>query len=255
MQVLLLSTEPETTETVSLSLRLRWPNTNLLVATDAESGLSLLEQESQDIVVLESRYSGATLSRMIKKIRSFSNVSIVVLAEEGDEKEEITALELGADEYVRSPYSIGGLLARIVAVHRRCQGIGYHHDPFIQNGALLLNPERSEAYLDTRPLALTPNEYGVLYQLVRNKGDVVTHGMIAQSIWGDRVDCAPLVKKYIQRLRQKLGDDSQNPKWIASVKGIGYRIKGTLPTSNEFVELWAERKVELWAERKTEVEA
>jgi len=84
MQVLLIGTKPETAETVSLSLRLRWPDANLLVATDAENGLGLLEQRSPDMIVLESSYSGASLSRLIKEIRSFSNVSLVVLAEEED---------------------------------------------------------------------------------------------------------------------------------------------------------------------------
>ena len=95
MRVLLIGTKPETAETVSLSLRLRWPDANLLVATDAENGLVLLEQESPDMVLLESRYSGAPLSRVIREIRSFSNVSLVVLAADGDETQEIMALESG----------------------------------------------------------------------------------------------------------------------------------------------------------------
>jgi len=227
MRVLLIGTEPETAETVSLSLRLRWPDANLLVATDAENGLGLLEQESPDMVLVESSYSGPSLSRLIKEIRSFSNVSLVVLAEEGGETQEIMALESGADDYVRSPYRVGGLLARLVAVHRRCQGIGFRnmiHEPSIQHGAILINSATNEAFLDSRPLTLTLTEFRVLYLLVRNKGSVVTHGMIARAIWGNRVDSRPLLKKYIQRLRQKLGDDSQNPQWIANVQGVGYKL-------------------------------
>ena len=102
------------------------------------------------------------------------------------------------------------------------------HEPPIQYGAILINPATNEAFLDNRPLALTATEFRVLYLLVRNKGGVVTHGMIAQPIWGDRVDSRPLLKKYIQRLRQKLGDDSQNPQWIANVPGIGYKLIGPL---------------------------
>ena len=231
MRVLLIGMGPETAETLSLSLRLRWPDVNLLVATDAENGLSMLEQESPDMIVLESGYPGASLSRVIREIRSFSNVSLVVLAEEGDETEEIMALESGADEYVRSPFRVGGLLARLVAVYRRSQGIGFPkmiHEPPIQYGAILINPATNEAFLDSRPLALTATEFRVLYLLVGNKGGVVTNRMIAQPIWGDRVDSGPLVRKYIQRLRQKLGDDSQTPQLIANVKGIGYRFIGSL---------------------------
>ena len=231
MRVLLIGIEPETAETLSLSLRLRWPDVNLLVATDAENGLSMLEQESPDMILLESGYSGASLSRVIQEIRSFSDVSLVVLAEKGDETEEIMALELGADEYVRSPFRVGGLLARLVAVYRRSQGIGFPkmiHEPPLQYGAILINPATNEAFLDSRPLVLTATEFRVLYLLVGNKGGVVTHRMIAQPIWGDRFDSGPLVRKYIQRLRQKLGDDSQTPQLIANIKGIGYRFIGSL---------------------------
>jgi len=216
--------------TVSLSLRLRWPDVNLLVATDAENGLSMLEQESPDMIVLESGYPGASLSRVIQEIGSFSDVSLVVLAEEGDETEEIMALESGADEYIRSPFRVGGLLARLVAVHRRSQGVGFPQsfESPIQYGSLLINPATNEAFLDSRPLALTATEFRVLYLLARNQGGVLTHGMIAQLIWGDQLNSDPLVRKYIQRLRQKLGDDSQNPQWIANIRGIGYRFIGSL---------------------------
>ena len=228
MRVLLIGMDPETEETVLLSLRLRWPDVQPLVTSEAETGLSLLEQESPDMVILQPRSSEMSLSRVIQDIRGFSDVPLVVLAEKGDEKEEIKALELGADDYVRSPFSFGGLLARLVAVHRRCQGTGFPQslEPPIQYGPLLINPATYEAFMDGRPLALTATEYRLLYLLVRNKGSVVSHGMIAQPIWGDRVDSGPLIKKYIQRLRRKLGDDSQNPQWIANVQGIGYKFIG-----------------------------
>ena len=182
MRVLLIGMDPETEETVLLSLRLRWPDVQPLVASEAETGLSLLEQESPDMVILQPRSSEMSLSRVIQEIRGFSDVSLVVLAEKGDEREEIKALELGADDYVRSPFSFGGLLARLVAVHRRCQEGGFpqNFEPPIQYGSLLINPATYEAFLDGHPLALTATEYRLLYLLVRNKGGVVPHGMIAQ---------------------------------------------------------------------------
>jgi len=228
MQVLLIGMDPETEETVLLSLRLRWPDAEPLITTNVQTGLALLEQESPDMLVLQPNSEESSLSRTIKEIRGFSDVPLVVLAKKGDEKEEISSLDLGADDYVRAPYSVGGLLARLVAVHRRCQGgVPQSFEPPIQCGTLLINPAAYEVFLEGRPIALTATEYHLLYLLVKNKGNVVTHRMIAQPIWGDRVDSKPLLKKYIQRLRQKLGDDSQNPQWIANVQGVGYKFIGT----------------------------
>ena len=230
MRVLLIGMDTETVETVLLSLRLRWPDVQPLASTEAETGVRLLEQESPDMVILQASSSGASLSRVIREIRGFSDVALVVLAKMEDEKEEIKSLELGADDYVGTSYSVGGLLARLVAVYRRCQRGGFPQsfEPPIQYGSLLINPSSYEAFLDGRSLALTATEYRLLYLLARNKGGVVPLGMIAQPIWGDRVDSGPLIKKYIQRLRQKLGDDSQNPQWIVNVRGIGYKFIGPL---------------------------
>ena len=230
MQVLLIGMDPETAETVLLSLRLRWPDAHPVITTKTQTGLTLLEQEPPDMLVLQSNSEESSLSKTIKEIRGFSDVPLVVLAEKGDEKEEISALELGADDYVRAPYSVGGLLARLLAVHRRCQAGGFPQsfEPPIQCGTLIINPATYEVSLEGRPIALTATEHRVLYLLVRNKGGVVTHRMIAQPIWGDRVDSRPLLKKYIQRIRRKLGDTSQNPIWIANVQGVGYKFIGPL---------------------------
>ena len=115
MQVLLIGMDPETEETVLLSLRLRWPDAEPLITTNVQTGLALLEQESPDMLVLQPNFEESSLSRTIKEIRGFSDVPLVVLAKKGDEKEEISSLDLGADDYVRAPYSVGGLLARLVA--------------------------------------------------------------------------------------------------------------------------------------------
>ena len=94
----------------------------------------------------------------------------------------------------------------------------------VSAGALTLNPASYEVFLDNNRLTLTPTEFRLLHVLLNNRGNVVTHEFLARAIWGDRVDSTALVKKYIQRLRHRLMDSPNDPQWIASVHGVGYRI-------------------------------
>ena len=94
------------------------------------------------------------------------------------------------------------------------------------SGALLLNPATYEVLLHGKRMALTSTEFRLLHLLLKNRGTVATHRFLELALWGDRVDSSALVKKYIQRLRRKLGDDPQEPEWIANVYGVGYRFLG-----------------------------
>ena len=96
----------------------------------------------------------------------------------------------------------------------------------IFSGSLVINPATYSVFLDGHRLMLTSTEFRLLYLLVNNRGMVVSHRLLERTLWGDRVDSAPLVKKYVQRLRRKLNDDPRHPQWIANVHGIGYRFVG-----------------------------
>ena len=233
MKVLLIGVDPQNAEMVALTLRLRWPEARPLVATEAEKGVDLLEQESPDMVILQPNFSDMSLSEAIQEIRRFSDVPLVVLAGQGNEVEAIKVLDLGADDYIRNPYGMGELVARLMALLRRCQGLGLFEkfEAPLLSGSLLINPATYEVFLDDHRLALTATEFRLLWLLIKNKGSVVSHHLAEQTIWGDRVDSVPLVKKYIQRLRRKLGDDSHSPQWIANIHGIGYRFIGPLENS------------------------
>ena len=122
------------------------------------------------------------------------------------------------------------LLARITAVLRRSQvraseGAG----EALRVGDLLICPASYEVYLDERPVHLSPTEFRLLHTLVRHRGVVVTHGVLQQAIWGDVSGGTPeVVKKYVQRLRRKLGDDPAHPHWIVTLPGVGYRFVGAM---------------------------
>jgi DNA-binding response OmpR family regulator len=218
----------------ALSLRLRWPDAAFLVATTATQGLELVEQEWPNILLLQPDFPDMPHSRAIRDLRGFSNIPLLVLAHRGDEMEAISSLELGADDYVRLPCDLTELTARIWALLRRAgHVVAQERESPLLSGRLLVNPATYEAYLGRERLALTTTEFRLLHLLVKNWGMVVARQSLERSLWGEQVDSYGLVKKYIQRLRHKLGDDAREPYWVSSVHGVGYRFIGPTPKSLE----------------------
>jgi DNA-binding response OmpR family regulator len=223
-----------TAELAAISIRLRWPDAAFLVATTAAQGLELVEQEWPNILLLHPDFSDMPHSRAIHDLRGFSNVPLLVLAHQGDEMEAVSSLELGADDYVRLPCDLTELTARIWALLRRAgHVVAQERESPLLSGRLLMNPATYEAYLGKQRLALTNTEFRLLHLLVKNWGIVVARGTLERTLWGEQADSYGLVKKYVQRLRYKLGDDTREPFWIASIHGVGYRFIGPTPKSLE----------------------
>ena len=215
-------------------MHLRWPDVTPLVATTAAAGLEMVELESPDVVLMHPDFTDMTLGNTIQELRRFTNVPLLVLGLEGDEMEVVTSLELGADDYVRLPCDLTEIMVRIWALLRR---VGLRSSPEsdgpLSSGRLSINPATYEVFLSQRRLTLTSNEFRLLHLLVRNRGTVVAHQTLERALWGGHVDSSRLVKKYVQRLRRKLGDDAREPSWIASVHGVGYRFIGPPPANPE----------------------
>ena len=227
MRVLLVGTEPEVAEKVNLAARLRWPDATVQVAAELDHGLQAAEEQAPDVVIYESNPESRPADGFILGLRAFSDVPLIVLGPELPEGEldEVRALESGADDYIPRSTGIVCLVARLVAAIRR----GRRTDPSangqpLSTGSLTLDPATYEVFLNDRSLSLTSTEFRLLHLLLSNRGQVVTHEFLSQSLWGDRVESSSLVKKYVQRLRRKLGDDPNNPRWIANVYGVGYRV-------------------------------
>jgi len=231
---LFIGLDPQTLEMVTLALRLRWPDARALVATEARRGLDMVETENPDLVLMQPNFSDMSLSGAIKELRLFSDLPLIVYGqEESGEMEAVSALELGADDYIRPPCGFMELVARVVALLRRMQyANGAQGDPPVFSGRLILNPSTYEVFLDSKRLALTPTEFRLLHILIKNRSTVVSHRFLERLLWEDRYDSASLVKKYVQRLRKKLGDDPRSPEWIASVHGVGYRFVGPADSIN-----------------------
>jgi two-component system KDP operon response regulator KdpE len=230
MKVVFIGADTKTAEIASLSVRLRWPDSTVLQATTAAQGLELVEQEWPSVVLLHPDFTDMSPTRAIQGLRGFSNVPLLVLGQVGDKMEVISSLETGADDYVRLPCDLTELTTRVWALLRR-SGLAnsYESESPLVSGRLLVNPASYEAFLGGQRLTLTTTEFRLLYLLVKNWGIVVSRSTLERTLWGEQVDSYGLVKKYVQRLRHKLGDDAREPYWIASVHGVGYRFIGPTP--------------------------
>ena len=232
MKVLFFSQDGTSVEQLTLALRLRWPDLAPLVASQRDRALLAVEQEEPDFVILCDDLPNLGIWSAIREIRRFSDVPIIVAtASEGESEMQIVkGLELGADDYIGMPCNLMVMLARIVAIMRR-KGLAKQRsgENTLTCGELTIDQANYEAYLGSERLALTPTEFRLLCLLAKNRHMTLTHEFIQRVIWGDDIRVGGTLKKYIQRLRQRLGDDARNPRWIKTVHGIGYRFN--VPTA------------------------
>lgn len=161
---------------------------------------------------------------VLRQVRFFSDVPIIVETVEDMETERVRGLELGADDYIIKPFSYIELLARVKAVLRRSQRVEFKGDEtsFV-SGNLKINFATREVHLNDEVVRLTPTEYKLLYLLVRNRGQVLTQRKLMHEIWGeDYIENTDYLRAYIRRLRDKLQDDP--PQRILTEHGLGYRF-------------------------------
>ena len=163
---------------------------------------------------------------VLRQIRAFSDVPVVMLTARDDAMDKVKGLELGADDYVTKPFNHLELMARVKAVLRRLEmPAPTSRAPSFKSGDLEVDFAKQEARLDGNRLDLTPTEYKLLYHLVRNAGHILEHGTLLAKVWGrEYVDEVDYIRVYIRRLRDKLGDSSDAPRYIQTERGLGYRF-------------------------------
>lgn len=223
MKLLIVGGSEELSETISLVLKVRWRELAVLRAADSGEGLELAHSEQPDIVMLHLDSPGVDCFDLISQIRSFSNVPLVVLSESSDVVDRIKALEMGADDWVSRDCIPMEFIAKVNAILRRCYPHSNNHLTSFFNGKLSINYAAHEVSMLGKRVRLTPIEYKILYQLVRNEGSVVSCTDLLRSVWGPNYEADPeFVKKYIYRLRSKIEEDPANPQIIITERGIGY---------------------------------
>jgi two-component system, OmpR family, KDP operon response regulator KdpE len=226
MRILVVDDEPDVVESVRLGFTLQWREIDVVGAATGESALDSVEHERPDIVLLDIGLPDIDGFEVLRQIRAFSDVPVVMLTAHDDSMDKVKGLELGADDYVTKPFNHLELMARVKAVLRRLDmPAPASRAPSFRSGDLEVDFGRQEARLKGKRLDLTPTEYKLLYHLVRNAGHVLQHGTLLAKVWGrDYVDEVDYIRVYIRRLRDKLGDDPENPRYIRTERGLGYRF-------------------------------
>ncbi|MFC1932950.1 winged helix-turn-helix domain-containing protein [Chloroflexota bacterium] len=226
MKVLVFEHEKQVIRDISFCLEVRYAGVDVIAVAKAQQGIDLVETESPDLVIVGSDLPDMPTLDIIKNIRDFSNVALIVLSEENTSLERAKELEMGADDYIIKPFSPIEFLARIRALLRRIQRDGFRPQSIVTIGSeLTINFATREVFLAGKRLGLTPTEYHLLSELVRNEGRVLTHGTLLEKVWGSEyIDTPSFVKKYVHRLRSKIEPDANNPQMIVTERGVGYRF-------------------------------
>jgi DNA-binding response OmpR family regulator len=191
------------------------------VASDGRKGLAALEGGTFDAVLLDLMMPGLDGIEVCKRIRSKSNIPIVMLTAKGDETDRVVGLELGADDYVAKPFSPRELLARVRAVLRRARPDVAGE--LLRVGDIGVDVPGRTVTVAGKPVELTGIEFDVLVALVRRAGRVVARdALLSEAGRGDVIVGERTVDVHVSHLRQKLGDDPRSPRIIKTVRGVGY---------------------------------
>jgi DNA-binding response OmpR family regulator len=226
MKFLIVDDDKSIVEAVTIGLQFQWQDAEVHTAADGEEGLRKFLDLAPDVALLDINMPHMSGFEVLQRIREVSDAPVLMLTARGDEMSKIKGLEMGADDYLVKPFSHLELFARIKAVLRRAElPSPVSAAPSFVSGNVAVNFDSREVTVDGKPVKLTPTEYKLLYQLVRNAGRVLPFDMLLSRVWGDeyRGDMDYL-KTYISRLRKKLGDDPENPHYILTERSIGYRF-------------------------------
>jgi two-component system KDP operon response regulator KdpE len=226
MKVLLVEDNPEIVRTVSLCFQLRWQGASIISTSEGIRGIQLVQNESPDIVILDLGLPDMDGFEVLKQVRHFSSVPVIILTVREDELDKVRGLEEGADDYITKPFSPLDLLARVKAVLRRSHLPELKEDniPPLVAGPLTINFASREVFINGTMIHLTPNEFDLLSHLARNEGKVLTHQSLLNAVWGSEFIDVSTLKKYVYQLRIKLGDSSEPPRMILSERGVGYKF-------------------------------
>jgi two-component system KDP operon response regulator KdpE len=195
-------------------------------ASNAKDGIKMISLYPPEIIILDLGLPDFDGLEVIKKIREWSEIPIIVLSARGQEEDKVKALELGANDYLTKPFGGRELLARIKVILRYSQKNGQNFSSVFEFGDIKIDLENRVVLLKNNEVRLTKIEYKLLSVFVKNAGKVLTHSQLLKEVWGkSSTENNHYLRIYTQHLRDKLQDDPINPKYIFTEVGIGYRFK------------------------------
>ncbi len=222
-RVLIVEDEPEISR--FLETALTDGGYRVETVSTGKDALKLCAAAPPDLVILDLGLPDMDGKDVIRRTREWSRVPVIILSARDQEAEKVAALELGADDYLTKPFGTQELMARIKVALRHANRREQLAELVYAFHDLRVDLARRKAQLKGEEIHLTPTEYDLLALLARKAGQVVTHAEILREVWGKNSDEHDhYLRIYVQRLRQKLGDDPLHPSYIFTEPGIGYRL-------------------------------
>jgi two-component system KDP operon response regulator KdpE len=197
---------------------------DVVEAFSGGDALRLASEKKPNIVILDLGLPDMDGIDVIRALREWTTIPIIILSVRDKEIEKIAAFDLGADDYLTKPFGVGELIARIRVALRH--SISMDESPIFQVGLLKVDLGKHLIFLDNKEVSLTPTEYGILAYLVRNAGKVITHRQLLREVWGKAYeDEMHILRVNISNLRRKLETDATQPYYIRTESGVGYRMR------------------------------
>ncbi|SMP55206.1 response regulator [Anoxynatronum buryatiense] len=208
-----------------IAVSLQKDDYRVLVAGSAAEGLFMFSSHHPDILLLDLGLPDQDGLEVIRELRSFSRVPILVISARGQEKEKIEALDSGANDYMTKPFHMGELMARIRVIERGLTRITNQTvESSFTGDNLSVDFEKRRVMVAGQEIHLTPIEYKLLHLLIANKGKVLTHNYILKQVWGYESCDTKNVRVYMANLRRKIEKNTANPRHILTEVGVGYRF-------------------------------
>ena len=227
-KLLILVVEDDTSVRNLITTTLKAHDYRYLTASNGQTAILEASSHNPDIVLMDLGLPDIDGVEVIEKIRTWSNMPIIVISARSEDTDKIDALDAGADDYLTKPFSVEELLARLRVTQRRLTMIQKEspsESAVFTNGKLRVDFAAGCAYLNEEELHLTPIEYKLLCLLSKNVGKVLTHTFITQSIWGGSWDNdIASLRVFMATLRKKLEKDAGSPQYIQTHIGVGYRM-------------------------------
>jgi len=198
---------------------------DIRVASDGETALEIMKDWSPDLVITDLAMPNMDGLELCRRLRTRTQIPIIVLSVRGEERTKVNALDAGADDYVTKPFGMEELLARVRANFRRARTEGSEMGP-IQAGDVRIDPGSRTVSVKDRVVHLTPKEFDLLTYLARHPGKVVTHRVLLGAVWGDEnTEQVEYLRVFVAQLRKKLESSPNSPRYIVTDPWVGYRFE------------------------------
>lgn len=224
MNILIAEDEKDIQDLIALHMKKE--NYNVFQASNGEEALEIFKSEKIDLILLDIMMPKVNGISVIQKVRETSTIPIICITAMGNDCDKVLALGLGSDDYLVKPISPIELSARVKSNLRRCYKYSEKQEQVYEIGEIKMYTDTFEVYKNEKKIDLNPKEFKIFKLLVSNIGKVFTKKQIYEEVWGDiYIGDSNNVMVHLSHLREKIEDDPKNPKYIKTIRGIGYKVE------------------------------